>query len=52
MNRPEDPALLAAGADTGWWNDAGTPAPWPENFPQNWRPDTHDPAPEPGEPAF
>ena len=52
MNRSEDLALLAAGIETGWWNEDGIPAPWPENFPQNWRPDTHHTNPEPGKPAF
>ena len=27
-----DLATLAAGGDTGWWNDDGTPAPWPDDF--------------------
>lgn len=40
MSRPQryidrhehDLALLAAGAETGWWDDTGAPAPWPEDF--------------------
>lgn len=24
--------LLAAGHETGWWDDHGNPAPWPEDF--------------------
>lgn len=28
----EDLALLAAGEETGWWDDHGRPAPWPEDF--------------------
>ncbi|HEU5485838.1 MAG TPA: hypothetical protein VFU98_13105 [Microlunatus sp.] len=23
---------LAAGYETGWWDDHGTPAPWPHDF--------------------
>ena len=23
---------LAAGYETGWWNEHGIPAPWPEDF--------------------
>ena len=39
MNQPRyldrhdyDLALLAAGDETGWWDDTGAPAPWPEDF--------------------
>ena len=38
---PDPGDEIAAGTETGWWNEAGTPAPWPENFPENWRPETH-----------
>jgi hypothetical protein len=24
--------LLAAGHDTGWWDERGNPEPWPEDF--------------------
>lgn len=24
--------LLTAGHDTGWWDECGKPAPWPEDF--------------------
>ncbi|MCU6479521.1 hypothetical protein [Arthrobacter sp. A2-55] len=34
--REHDLALLAAGYDTGWWDEHGRPAPWPEDF---WLPD-------------
>lgn len=27
-----DLAVLAAGEETGWWDDTGAPAPWPEDF--------------------
>mgnify|MGYP000123692988 CR=1 FL=1 len=30
--RQHDLALLAAGEETGWWDDNGIPAPWPEDF--------------------
>jgi hypothetical protein len=30
--RDQDLAVLAAGGETGWWDDAGHPAPWPEDF--------------------
>ena len=30
--RKRDLALLAAGYDTGWWDEDGRPAPWPEDF--------------------
>lgn len=39
--REQDLAILAAGADTGWWNEAGQPAPFPEDFFEpnsDWRP--------------
>ncbi|OIH82857.1 hypothetical protein BLJ79_18095 [Arthrobacter sp. UCD-GKA] len=28
----EDLALLAAGEETGWWDESGAPAPWPQDF--------------------
>jgi len=52
MTRPDPRAELAAGTETGWWDDDGIPAPWPENFPQNWRPETHEINSEPEQPAF
>ncbi|WP_113719079.1 hypothetical protein [Arthrobacter dokdonensis] len=30
--RAEDLALLAAGEETGWWDETGRPAPFPEDF--------------------
>ena len=27
-----DPTVLAAGNETGWWDDNGRPAPWPDDF--------------------
>jgi hypothetical protein len=51
---PADQSAASAppGAETGWWNQDGTPAPWPDDFPNNWRPDTHHVTPEPGQPPF
>ena len=54
--RARDRALLAAGHETGWWDEHGHPAPWPGDIfdPDNdWRPDTNPP-PElaPGEQPF
>ncbi len=44
--RGDDSALLAAGHETGWWDEHGRPAPWPEDF---WRPDgTINPDWQPG----
>ena len=45
-------ALLATRADTGFWDDHGRPAPWPEDI-DDWRPETAEPiTPEPGQPPF
>ena len=37
-------ALLATGAETGFWDDHGRPAPWPDDI-DDWtptsQPDTH-----------
>jgi len=45
-------ALLAADTETGFWDDHGRPAPWPEDL-KNWTPDTQQPrTPEPGQPPF
>jgi hypothetical protein len=35
-------ALLATGAETGFWDDHGNPAPWPDDI-DHWTPDTSDP---------
>jgi hypothetical protein len=44
--------VLRAGHETGWWDENGVPAPWPNDF-DEWRPIVHEPVtPEPGEPAF
>jgi hypothetical protein len=45
-------ALHATGAETGWWDQDGRPAPWPDDI-DDWRPETAEPiTPEPGQPAF
>ena len=63
MNRHRDPpdpdertqlnaALLEAAAETGFWDEHGRPAPWPDDI-DDWRPDTGEPiTPEPPETAF
>ena len=41
--REHDLATLTAGGHTGWWDEHGRPAPWPEDFfdpDSDWRPDT------------
>jgi hypothetical protein len=35
-------ALHVTGADTGFWDDHGRPAPWPDEINQ-WRPSTSEP---------
>ena len=32
ISRENDLRLLAAGIETGWWDEHGVPAPWPEDF--------------------
>ena len=54
--RDRDLAILAAGGYTGWWDEHGQPAPWPDDFfdpDSDWRPATN-PTPElaPGEQPF
>lgn len=47
-----DLAQLAAGHETGWWNDQGIPAPRPDDL-DEWSTETHEPlTPEPGQPPF
>jgi hypothetical protein len=44
--RQHDLAILAAGGETGWWDEHGVPAPWPDDFfdaDTEWRPDTGSP---------
>jgi hypothetical protein len=33
-------ALLATGAETGFWDEHGRPAPWPDDF-DEWTPTNH-----------
>lgn len=45
-------ALAAAGTETGFWDDDGRPAPWPDDI-DRWQPETGDPATrQPGEQPF
>ena len=45
-------ALLATGADSGFWDEHGRPAPWPDDI-DEWRPAAAEPIPlEPGEQPF
>ena len=47
-----DLALLAAGYDTGFWDEYGRPAPWPDDITE-WRPVTRQPITvDPGEEPF
>ena len=55
--RERDLAILAAGGYTGWWDEHGGPAPWPDDFfdpDTDWRPSTTDTPPQlaPGEQPF
>jgi len=45
-------ALLATGTETGFWDEHGRPAPWPDDIDQ-WRPETGQPTThQPGEQPF
>ena len=45
-------ALHATGADTGFWDDHGRPAPWPDDI-DEWKPSTSEPITrQPGEQPF
>jgi hypothetical protein len=47
--REHDPAILAAGGYTGWWDDRGQPAPFPDDFldpDSDWRSTSSDIPPE------
>ena len=37
-------ALLATGTETGFWDDTGRPAPWPDDIGE-WTPATEHPPP-------
>lgn len=48
-------ALLAAGHETGWWDDHGLPAPWPEDFldaNSDWQPAGGDTPAHPDQAPF
>ncbi len=45
-------ALHAGTTDSGFWDEHGQPAPWPDDI-DEWRPATAEPiTPEPGEQPF
>lgn len=45
-------ALLNDHIESGWWDEQGRPAPWPDDI-DEWRPFTADPVtPEPGQPSW
>jgi len=45
-------ALLADNIETGFWDDQGRPAPWPDDIDQ-WQPETGEPTTrQPGEQPF
>jgi len=52
----QDLAILAAGGYTGWWDEHGQPAPFPDDFfdpHTDWRPATNAPTmPADGEQPF
>lgn len=52
MDRPDPSDKLTTSTKTDWFSAAGTPAPWPGNFPQNWRHETHHNNPKPEQPPL
>ena len=53
--RELDLGILAAGGFTGWWDQTGQPAPFPDDFfdpDTNWRPATNTFDLAPGEQPF
>ena len=45
-------SLLATGAETGFWDETGRPAPWPDDI-EEWRPTASEPiTTEPGQQPF
>ena len=55
FTRAEYLATLAAGHETGWWDERGIPAPWPDDIcdpNSGWHDAPTTTAPKPGEPAF
>ena len=51
FTRAEYQRALAAGYETGWWDDNGIPAPWPDDF-TNHDPDHDQPEQEGDEPPI
>jgi hypothetical protein len=48
--RERDLVILEAGGYTGWWDDHGRPAPWPDDFldpDSGWQPAGGETTPEP-----
>ena len=44
--------LIASGLDTGFWDNHGRPAPWPDDI-DEWRPSSSEPfTPEPATQPF
>jgi len=44
--------MHVTGAETGFWDDNGRPAPWPDDI-EHWTADTREALPaEPGQPPF
>lgn len=44
--------LVETGTETGFWDEHGSPAPWPDDI-DDWRPVIdHQPNPDPAEPPF
>ena len=51
----DDLVFLVAGEETGWWDDRGRPAPWPEDFDDpggGWVPAGEPNDTKPGNPPF
>ena len=51
----DDLVRRASGEETGWWDDHGRPAPWPEDFDaldSGWAPACDPNDPKPGNPPF
>jgi len=44
-------ALHTTGTETGFWDEHGTPAPWPHDI-DDWRPATSPPGTLPADPTY
>jgi hypothetical protein len=51
LSRQDYLQLLHDGHETGFWNEHGQPAPWPDDI-DEWRPQTNKINIEPGQPPF